>query len=145
MEMESSGGSVVKTGTKRTYSGELASSPQPLASSPQHTPTSASPTNLVVLISHVFRVAISVSVVFQVKLIQYVNGMVRNFIFFAGESHHKLDSFGEASSITRSRARVSGPPRSHFPTYSGEAPPVLFPLLIHSCGGERRGLLSSGR
>ena len=76
MEVDSIRGGVVKTGSKRTYSGELASSPHPQsqvsASSPQSvsTPSADTPRSLMVLISQVFRVAFSVSLYSGPSLIQ---------------------------------------------------------------------------
>lgn len=61
MEVDLVRGGVVKTGSKRTHSGELAGSPHPQVSSAISTPTSDPRGNLTSLISQVFRVSFSVS------------------------------------------------------------------------------------
>lgn len=64
MEVEPQKGGVVKTGTKRTHSGELASSPHP-GHAPQSSPHPVAdiPGGLLQLVSQVFRVAFLVSTV----------------------------------------------------------------------------------
>lgn len=64
MEVEPQKGGVVKTGTKRTHSGEFASSPHH-GHTPQSSPHQIAdgPGSLLQLISQVFRVAFLVSIV----------------------------------------------------------------------------------